>query len=96
MLGRKKTVINPNITDTLIGEGSLFEGRIRSEAIIEEGGVSWAAARWSQKPPIRDPVQRSLRMTTETNRSPHPKAALTAIPSCFRFPPVYSIQLPAA
>jgi cytoskeletal protein CcmA (bactofilin family) len=41
MLGRKKTVINPNITDTLIGEGSVFEGRIRSEASIRiEGHIN--------------------------------------------------------
>ncbi len=40
MFGKKKTKINPNTTDTLIGEGSIFEGRVRSEASLRvEGNV---------------------------------------------------------
>mgnify|MGYP003856088631 FL=1 len=40
MFGKKKAKINPNTTDTLIGEGSTFEGRIRSEASLRvEGNV---------------------------------------------------------
>jgi cytoskeletal protein CcmA (bactofilin family) len=40
MFGKKKTKINPNTTDTLIGEGSTFEGRIRSEASLRvEGNI---------------------------------------------------------
>lgn len=40
MFGKKKSKINPNTTDTLIGEGSTFEGRIRSEASLRvEGSV---------------------------------------------------------
>jgi cytoskeletal protein CcmA (bactofilin family) len=30
----KKKKINPNTTDTLIGEGTVFEGRIKSEASV--------------------------------------------------------------
>lgn len=40
MFGKKKSKINPNTTDTLIGEGSTFEGRIRSEASLRvEGNI---------------------------------------------------------
>jgi cytoskeletal protein CcmA (bactofilin family) len=39
MFKSKKKQINPNITDTLIGEGSQFEGRIKSEASIRIEGV---------------------------------------------------------
>src|SRR5690606_36796174 len=38
MLGKKKKRMNPNSTDTLIGEGSVFEGRIRSEASLRVEG----------------------------------------------------------
>lgn len=34
----KKTKIDPNSTDTLIGEGSLFEGKIKSEAGLRVEG----------------------------------------------------------
>jgi cytoskeletal protein CcmA (bactofilin family) len=34
----KKTKINPNTTDTLIGEGSSFEGKIKSEAGLRVEG----------------------------------------------------------
>jgi cytoskeletal protein CcmA (bactofilin family) len=38
---KKSTVINPNTTDTLIGEGSIFEGKIRSEASVRiEGQIT--------------------------------------------------------
>jgi len=41
MLGRKKKKIDPNTTDTLIGEGSVFEGRIKSEASLRiEGQIT--------------------------------------------------------
>lgn len=41
MFGKHKSRINPNTTDTLIGEGSTFEGRIRSEASLRvEGHVN--------------------------------------------------------
>ncbi len=39
MFGKKKSKINPNTTDTLIGEGSTFEGRIRSEASLRIEGT---------------------------------------------------------
>jgi cytoskeletal protein CcmA (bactofilin family) len=40
MFKKKKSKINPNTTDTLIGEGSTFEGRIRSEASLRvEGNI---------------------------------------------------------
>lgn len=35
---KKKKAINPNTTDTVIGEGSNFEGRIKSEASIRVEG----------------------------------------------------------
>lgn len=35
---KKSTVINPNTTDTLIGEGTIFEGKIRSEASVRIEG----------------------------------------------------------
>lgn len=35
---KKKKTINPNTTDTVIGEGSHFEGRIKSEASIRVEG----------------------------------------------------------
>lgn len=38
MFKGKKTKIDPNMTDTLIGEGSLFEGRVKSEAGIRVEG----------------------------------------------------------
>jgi cytoskeletal protein CcmA (bactofilin family) len=38
MFKSKKKHINPNTTDTLIGEGSQFEGRIKSEAGIRVEG----------------------------------------------------------
>jgi cytoskeletal protein CcmA (bactofilin family) len=38
MFKKKQSPINPNTTDTLIGEGSVFEGRIRSEASIRIEG----------------------------------------------------------
>jgi cytoskeletal protein CcmA (bactofilin family) len=38
MFKNKKSKIDPNMTDTLIGEGSLFEGKIRSEAGIRVEG----------------------------------------------------------
>lgn len=41
MLGKKRKKINPNTTDTLIGEGSTFEGKIKSEASLRiEGRLS--------------------------------------------------------
>jgi cytoskeletal protein CcmA (bactofilin family) len=39
MFKKKKSKINPNTTDTLIGEGSVFEGRIRSEASLRVEGI---------------------------------------------------------
>src|SRR5690554_3769352 len=39
MFKKKKIKINPNTTDTLIGEGSTFEGRIRSEASLRIEGT---------------------------------------------------------
>jgi cytoskeletal protein CcmA (bactofilin family) len=39
MFKKKGSPINPNTTDTLIGEGSVFEGRIRSEASIRIEGL---------------------------------------------------------
>lgn len=38
MFKNKKSKIDPNMTDTLIGEGSSFEGKIRSEAGIRVEG----------------------------------------------------------
>lgn len=38
MFKSKKHQINPSTTDTLIGEGSVFEGRIKSEASIRIEG----------------------------------------------------------
>ena len=35
---KKKRALNPNTTDTLVGEGSVFEGRIRSEASLRVEG----------------------------------------------------------
>jgi cytoskeletal protein CcmA (bactofilin family) len=41
MFKKKESPINPNTTDTLVGEGSVFEGRIRSEASIRiEGHIT--------------------------------------------------------
>jgi cytoskeletal protein CcmA (bactofilin family) len=38
---KKASVINPNTTDTLIGEGSVFEGKIKSQAGIRiEGQIN--------------------------------------------------------
>jgi len=38
---KKAKKINPNTTDTLVGEGSVFEGRIKSEASLRiEGNVN--------------------------------------------------------
>lgn len=38
---KKTKKINPNTTDTLVGEGSVFEGRIKSEASLRiEGNVN--------------------------------------------------------
>jgi cytoskeletal protein CcmA (bactofilin family) len=39
MFKNKKKTLNPNITDTLIGEGSQFEGRIKSEASVRIEGT---------------------------------------------------------
>jgi cytoskeletal protein CcmA (bactofilin family) len=39
MFKGKKKLINPNITDTLVGEGSQFEGRIKSEASLRIEGM---------------------------------------------------------
>lgn len=38
MFKGKKQTIDPNTTDTLIGEGSVFEGNIKSEATIRVEG----------------------------------------------------------
>jgi cytoskeletal protein CcmA (bactofilin family) len=38
MFKRKKSAIDPNSTDTLIGEGSTFEGKLKSEAGIRIEG----------------------------------------------------------
>lgn len=39
--GKKKPAIDPNSTDTLIGEGTVFEGNIKSEASIRvEGNIT--------------------------------------------------------
>jgi cytoskeletal protein CcmA (bactofilin family) len=38
MFKSKKHEINPSATDTLVGEGSVFEGRIKSEASIRIEG----------------------------------------------------------
>jgi cytoskeletal protein CcmA (bactofilin family) len=38
MFKNKKSKIDPNMTDTLIGEGSLFEGKIKSDAGIRVEG----------------------------------------------------------
>jgi len=38
MFKSKKTKIDPNMTDTLIGEGTSFEGKIKSEAGIRVEG----------------------------------------------------------
>ncbi|OCT11161.1 hypothetical protein A8709_05625 [Paenibacillus pectinilyticus] len=41
MFKKGKQLMNPNTTDTLIGEGTSFEGRIKSEASIRiEGGIT--------------------------------------------------------
>jgi cytoskeletal protein CcmA (bactofilin family) len=41
MFKSKKKSMNPNITDTLVGEGSQFDGRIKSEASLRiEGSVT--------------------------------------------------------
>jgi cytoskeletal protein CcmA (bactofilin family) len=41
MFKKGKHLMNPNTTDTLIGEGTSFEGRIKSEASIRiEGGIT--------------------------------------------------------
>ncbi|MBD0379635.1 polymer-forming cytoskeletal protein [Paenibacillus sp. WST5] len=41
MFKSKKLSMNPNTTDTLIGEGTSFEGRIKSEASIRiEGNIT--------------------------------------------------------
>lgn len=41
MFKKSKAKINPNTTDTLIGEGTVFEGRIRSEASLRiEGSMT--------------------------------------------------------
>lgn len=41
MFKKTKNLMNPNTTDTLIGEGTSFEGRIKSEASIRiEGGIT--------------------------------------------------------
>jgi cytoskeletal protein CcmA (bactofilin family) len=41
MLKRRKKKLAPGTTDTLVGEGSVFEGRIRSEASLRiEGQVN--------------------------------------------------------
>ena len=38
---KKKGKINPNSTDTLVGEGTVFEGRIKSEASLRiEGHIT--------------------------------------------------------
>lgn len=37
--GKKASSINPNTTDTVIGEGTVFEGRIRSEASVRIEGT---------------------------------------------------------
>jgi cytoskeletal protein CcmA (bactofilin family) len=39
MFKSKKKQMNPNITDTLVGEGSQFEGRIKSEASLRIEGM---------------------------------------------------------
>src|SRR3984893_11249070 len=39
MFKNKNKQMNPNITDTLVGEGSLFEGRIKSEASLRIEGM---------------------------------------------------------
>lgn len=39
--GKKSSAMNPNATDTVIGEGSVFEGKIRSEAGVRiEGSIN--------------------------------------------------------
>jgi cytoskeletal protein CcmA (bactofilin family) len=38
MFKGKKKIINPNTTDTIIGEGSSFEGRIKSSASLRVEG----------------------------------------------------------
>jgi len=41
MFKKKAPVMNPNTTDTLVGEGTVFEGKIKSEASIRiEGQVN--------------------------------------------------------
>lgn len=41
MFSAKKLILNPSVTGTLIGEGSLFEGTIKSEASLRiEGRVT--------------------------------------------------------
>jgi cytoskeletal protein CcmA (bactofilin family) len=39
MFKNNKKTMNPNMTDTLIGEGSQFEGRIKSEASVRVEGT---------------------------------------------------------
>jgi cytoskeletal protein CcmA (bactofilin family) len=39
MFKAKQKQMNPNITDTLVGEGSHFEGRIKSEASLRVEGM---------------------------------------------------------
>jgi cytoskeletal protein CcmA (bactofilin family) len=39
MFKAKNKQMNPNITDTLVGEGSQFEGRIKSEASLRIEGM---------------------------------------------------------
>ncbi|ANE46973.1 cell shape determination protein CcmA [Paenibacillus swuensis] len=41
MFSKKKAALNPNTTDTLVGEGSIFEGKITSEASVRiEGQIT--------------------------------------------------------
>lgn len=41
MFKSKKKIMNPNLTDTVVGEGSQFEGRIKSEASLRiEGAIT--------------------------------------------------------
>ncbi|MGG1514014.1 polymer-forming cytoskeletal protein [Paenibacillus oryzisoli] len=39
MFKKGKNLLNPNTTDTLIGEGTVFEGRIKSEASLRIEGT---------------------------------------------------------
>jgi len=38
MFKSKKQTMNPNTTDTLVGEGTIFEGKIKSEATVRIEG----------------------------------------------------------